>query len=140
MQISCLIHPLFPIPCLPLLIFLHVSHECCPYAVFISPIQTNLYSIQSVFCASGNDCRTSTQYIPPPSLCGLPDLLESLSGGANAWTPLPSLRFHSAGPYAVERYPTPQRCVVLQLYCSLPGHISLITLFLLRRFVYIPSV
>ena len=34
-------------------------------AVFISLIQTNLYSIQYVLCGSGNDCRTSTGYIPP---------------------------------------------------------------------------
>ena len=60
-------------------------------------------------------------------------IFESLSEGAHAWCGtigmgilFPSLRFHAVGPHAVEGYPTPQICLALQLYCSLPGHINLL--------------
>ena len=41
--------------------------------------------------------------------------------------PFPSLRFHAVRPHAFEGYPTPQICLALQLYCSLLGHISLLS-------------
>ena len=108
---------------------LHVGHGCCQYAVFISPIQTNL-AVYSMYCVA---VGMTVGFLQGTSPLVYVVFLNFLNPCAHAWCGtigmgilFPSLRFRAVGPHAVEGYPTPQICLALQLYCSLPGHISLL--------------